>query len=141
MNFWDSSALVPLLVEEPASADCRRLLPDDSAVAVWALTVVEIASSLRRKEREGGLDSPAMDVALARLEALAASWTEIESIPLVRAKAMRLLAVHPLRAADALQLAAALILVGDEPRGSTFVTRDVRLRSAAHREGFQVPVL
>lgn len=46
--------------------------------------------------------------------------------------------LHPLRAADALQLAAALVLSDFEPRTLPFVTLDDRLASAARREGFEV---
>lgn len=138
MNFWDSSALVPLVVEEPTSPACRALLPATEPLAVWALAAIEVTSSLRRKEREGGLDAAGTQRALDRLDALAATWIEVEALAAVKARAARLLAVHPLRAADAVQLAAALVLVGDEPKGSMFVTRDVRLRDAARREGFGV---
>jgi hypothetical protein len=54
----------------------------------------------------------------------------------VRERAERLLRVHPLRAADALQLAAALLVFGDKPRGRSFVTLDDALLQAARREGF-----
>jgi hypothetical protein len=44
--------------------------------------------------------------------------------------------MHPLRAADALQLAAALIWVEEQPHGESFVSLDPRLRDSAAREGF-----
>ena len=139
MTFWDSSALVPLIVEEPASDSCRALLFDSVAPVVWTLTLVEVVSSLRRKEREGGLDPSQLQLALARLDALATAWTEVASVGAVKAKARRLLAVHSLRAADSLQLAAALVIAEDDPARVSFVTRDVRLRDAALREGFVAP--
>lgn len=139
MNFWDSSALVPLVVEEPSSGACRDLLIADPALVVWTLAPVEVASGLRRRQREGGLDASEVDEALRRLDALAEAWTEVEAVAQVKARAARLLATHPLRAADAMQLAAAIIVTGDAPRGSTFVTRDKRLREAAQQEGFRVP--
>jgi hypothetical protein len=48
------------------------------------------------------------------------------------------LAAHPLRAADALQLAAALVWTGEAAAGEAFVCLDERLRDAARREGFEV---
>jgi predicted nucleic acid-binding protein len=54
------------------------------------------------------------------------------------ASAMRLLAAHPLRAADALQLAAAMLWARDKPGGRDFVCLDERLRTAAILEGFAV---
>lgn len=32
MRFWDTSALVPLLAEEPATASVQRLYPEQPAV-------------------------------------------------------------------------------------------------------------
>ena len=56
----------------------------------------------------------------------------------VRRAAARLLRVHPLRAADALQLAAAIVGSEDRPETLPFVTLDDRLADAATREGFRV---
>jgi uncharacterized protein len=58
-----------------------------------------------------------------------------EGVLPVKARAKRLLGVHSLRAADALQLAAALTPVYDDPLGHSFVCLDARL-SEARREGF-----
>ncbi len=54
----------------------------------------------------------------------------------IRASARRFLRMHPLRATDALQLAAALIAAERRPSTLTVVTLDDRLRDAAGREGF-----
>lgn len=53
MRFWDSSAVVPLLVAQPGSAEADGWLGDDGRVAVWTLTPTEIASAVRRLVREG----------------------------------------------------------------------------------------
>jgi predicted nucleic acid-binding protein len=138
VRFWDSSALVPLLVEEPRSPGFRRVLRADRKVAVWALTRVEIVSALRRKLRLGEMDAAAGRTALGRMEALAERWTEIDALTPVRDRAERLLSRRPLHAADALQLAAALLLVDDRPRLAPFVTADEGLAAAAEAEGFRV---
>jgi hypothetical protein len=52
--------------------------------------------------------------------------------------ALRLLRNHPLRAADALQLAAALIASEETPQTLEFICLDDRLALAARREGFTV---
>lgn len=140
MKFWDSSVLVPLVLEEPASAACRRELRADSGMAVWALSRTEVVSAIRRRERAGDLDSAGVATAIGRIETRAARWTEVDALEPVRQRAERLLGVHPLRAADALQLAAALALFDDRPRGRLFLTRDVELAAAAGREGFVVIV-
>jgi hypothetical protein len=72
------------------------------------------------------------------LLALALNWSEVLPGELVRQRTERLLAVHPLRAADAFQLAAALIWAEEKPRGLEVVCLDQNLREAALKEGFEV---
>jgi len=137
MRFWDSSALTPLLVDEALSDMRGRCLREDPAVVVWYATPAEIESAIARRCREG---MPA-DVARAarnRLRALADAWYEVQPTVAVRERAIRLLRVHPLRAADAFQLAAALIACRERPSGTAFLTGDERLRTAAEDEGFDV---
>jgi hypothetical protein len=64
-------------------------------------------SALARVERGGALEAKGMALASNRLTQLANSWHEIEPSAIVRESALRFLRVHPLRAAEALQLAAA----------------------------------
>jgi predicted nucleic acid-binding protein len=140
MRFWDTSALVPLLVEEPLSAPCRRLLRADRSIAVWTLTRLEMASAVHRKRRANELAATDARAALGWIDRLAERWTEVDLTSAVRERAERLLGLHPLRAADALQLAAALQLYRDQPRGRSFVTVDDELAAAAEREGFAAVV-
>ena len=53
MKFWDTSALVPMLVDEPASREMQTILSRDGDVAVWWATVVECVSAIGRRERVG----------------------------------------------------------------------------------------
>ena len=139
MRFWDSSALVPLLAAEPATRPMLALYLQDPEAVVWWATPVECASAVARLEREGGLGIESATQAFARLDALAASWLQVEPSDEIRETARRLLRVHPLRAADALQLAAAIAAAERRPPTMTFVTLDDRLRAAAAREGFALP--
>jgi hypothetical protein len=75
---------------------------------------------------------------LDRLKQLAAGWHEIEPSEIVRENAIRFLRVHPLRAADALQLAAAFMASERRPPSLQIVTLDERLADAARREGFEL---
>jgi predicted nucleic acid-binding protein len=138
VRFWDSSALVPLLVREPASAAVTREYERDPDIVAWWATDIECASALARLERDAALDNAGVSDALRRLDLLAAAWQEIQPGSSVRRVAMRLLRVHPLRAADALQLGAALIASENEPATLSLVTMDERLAQAAEREGFAV---
>ncbi len=91
-----------------------------------------------RWRREGALSNGEEGEALGVLSTLAAAWSEVLPTTAVREMALRLLRVLALRAADALQLSAALQWVGGRPRAASLVTRDDRLAIAAEREGFTV---
>ena len=137
MRHWDASALVPLCIEEATSATLRPLA-SHGTIVTWCLSGVEITSAIERRAREGQVSAEGRTQALAMLALLTAAWSEIHAVSSVRDRALRLLASHKLRAADALQLAAALVGVSDRPAAHEFVCLDERLRDAAGREGFKV---
>lgn len=138
MRFWDSSALVPLLAEEASSLAMRRLFEDDREVLVWWAARVECASALARRVREGRLVRKDAVLAEQRLRRLSQVWAEVAPTEPVRTAAQRLLRVHPLRAADALQLAAAVVASEQQAASLELITLDDRLAEAAEREGFIV---
>jgi predicted nucleic acid-binding protein len=136
--FWDSSALVPLLLPEPRSTAMTQLIAADKGTVMWWATPLEVQSAVYRRHRATPLPSPVLKLAVERLRALVEYANTVAPTDDLRHRAGRLVAVHPLRAADALQLAAALIWCEDQPQTETFVSLDERLRSAATREGFTV---
>lgn len=138
MRFWDASAVVPLCVQEPDSARVREMLVEDASMVVWWGTRTECVSALMRRVREGGLTRTDERAARHVLRSLANAWMEMQPNETLRGMAERLLAVHPLRTADALQLAAAMLWCRQVPAGEDFVTFDQRLRDASFREGFTV---
>ena len=138
MKFWDSSAVIPLCFKEPMSETVQRLMKSDEDLFVWWATRVECLSAVSRRRREGALNAGAEVKAKAILSALSAEWSEIQPSELVRHRAERLLAIHPLRSADAFQLAAALIWAQENPQDLEFVCLDQNLLAAAHNEGFTV---
>jgi predicted nucleic acid-binding protein len=99
---------------------------------------VEVISALTRRLREKSLKPIEFSKGKERLVALEKAWSEVISVERVRERARRLLETHPLRAADSLQLAAALLTSEENPQGFPFVTLDQRLGGAAEREGFYV---
>lgn len=138
MKFWDTSAIVPLLIAERRSAPLRAVHGDDPLMLVWWATQIECTSALARLEREGLLDTKSARAAHKRLSQLVANWQEIDPSDEVRETAARFLRVHPLRAADALQLAAAFVAAGGRPSSLEFVALDERLVTAAQKEGFSI---
>lgn len=136
--FWDSSALVPILLPEARSESLTALLSADKEVVVWWATPLECQSALYRRHRDSPLTSPQIREMTERLRAFVEHADTIAPTDDVRRRAARLLASHPLRAADALQLAAALIWCEEQPHNETFVSLDDRLCAAARKEGFEV---
>ncbi len=138
MRFWDSSAILPLLVNEKDSPLREKQLSEDREMLVWFSTTVECVSALSRRVREGSLSMSHFDLAEKRLKFLAASWVEVAATAKIQDLAWRLLRVHPLRAADALQLSSALAVCQSDPNRFSFLTSDDRLAMAAKLEGFDV---
>ncbi len=138
--FWDSSALVPLCLRESVTQKARELVTRHTPVVWWA-AAVEISSAIARSLRRGSIDGREAREALASLDQLKAVWEEISPNDAVRDEACRLLGRYPLRAADSLQLAAAMVWRGERPTGGVFLCGDKRLGEAAQAAGFSVVVL
>ena len=138
MKFWDSSAIVPLIIAENNTDYCLEVLSKDPEMLIWCLSRVEVISALCRRLRENRLTEEAFREAKERLHVLLASAYEVSAVERVRSRAMRLLEVHPLRAADACQLAAVLVGVQEDPERLVIICFDDRLERAAAKEGFVV---
>jgi len=134
--FWDSSAIVPLTLAEAGSDELRALLQQDGDMMVWWGTPVEVLSALARAERAHAVAPPDVDLARRALEHLRHRWNEVVPSDEVRERAGACLLRHPLRAADALQLGAALTWARGRPVAHGFLSLDARLASAARQEGF-----
>jgi uncharacterized protein len=137
MRFWDSSAILSLLLKEKGSVEALKVYREDPEQAVWCLTEVEVASALARRVREG-IELEDENLARTQFRFLVGRWSEISSLENVRTRALRLLGTHALRAADALQLAAALVYCNEQTEGLPFVCLDDRLAEAARKERFPV---
>lgn len=138
MRFWDSSALIPLVLAERSTTRVKRWLREDPDVIVWALTRVELLSALARRRREEPESAPQLLAARRDLLGAWEQWSEVTAVELVRRYAERVVETHPLRAADALQIAAALVAAEGDPATIEFVSLDRNLADAAEREGFGV---
>ncbi len=136
MRYWDASGIVPLLVRQAHTEDMARLLAQDPAMVTWWGTPVECLSALMRLLREGRLNAEGMRAAERRLLELRSGWDEVLPGEACRRTAERMLRVHPLRAADALQLAAAMIATDHDPGRMEIVCLAQRLSEAAAKEGF-----
>ena len=138
MKFWDSSAIVPLVLHEEETDYCLKILSDDQEMLTWCLSRLEVMSALCRRVREGNLNERYFREAKRHLNDLVERAYEVKAIEKVRQRALRLLEVHPLRAADACQLASALVATQEDPDRLVIVCFDQRLKNAAIKEGFIV---
>jgi len=114
----------------------QALAQRDPDMLAWWGSAVECASALARLERDAALGSRSTELAFQRLRLIAGAWHEVEPSELVRENAVRFLRVHSLRAADALQLAAAFVAAERRPTSLQVVTLDERLADAMRKEGF-----
>lgn len=138
MKFWDASAVVPLCVQQTLSDAVQDGLAQDPAMVVWWGRRTECISALMRQVREGTLAPADERAARNLLHALMQAWTEMQPSDALRSMAERLLAVHPLRTADAFQLAAAISWCEGITHGRGLVSLDRRLCDVGYREGFTV---
>jgi len=133
--FWDSSALVPLCVQQIPSPLAKSLSERYNMVVWWAAPV-EIRGAFTRLIRMGQLTSNQNVGAQVRLQGLRSKWLEISPYPALRDRAESLLDRFPLKAADSLQLAAAILWSSGKPRGRVFLSGDMQLLQAAEALGF-----
>ena len=138
MRFWDSSAVLPLIIREETSATVADLLGEDGDVAVWWGSWAETSVAISRLRREGVLGEETEGEARSRLDLLASTWRETLPTDGLRLLAVLLSRSHPLKAADCFQLAAVLRWCEGDTNGTGFVCLDERLRGAAEDEGFDV---
>lgn len=135
--FWDTSALVPLCVQQSPSATVRQLLIEHQ-IAVWWATPVEMRSAFERLLRMGQLTILEYAAAGVRLERLRRGWRELQPSEMLRSQAETFLKSHSLKAADALQLAGAWVWSSGNPQSCIFISADLQLLEAAQQVGFQI---
>lgn len=138
--YWDSSALIPLCVQQ-AQSQKARLLYDSYNVVTWWASEVEIISGLTRLKRMRQISDEGFFIGRQLAQEIIETWSATQSPPAVAANACSLLEQFPLSAADALQLAVALASCEHRPRGYVFITADLRLADAARDTGFSVELI
>lgn len=138
MSFWDSSAIVPLCVNELLSQNARLNWRRFSEHFVWTECPVEISSAIARRCREGSIDAVEMSKAEARLRVIETKWATVESENRLTELARTFPTIYGLKSLDSPQLAAALIWCRELPKNKSFVSAGSRLLKAAEGVGFTV---
>lgn len=112
--YFDTSALIPLIIDEPSSAICERAWRAARRVASSTLAYVEARAALAQARRLGRLSDEQHDEATSGFDDL---WAQIATItpapPLLR-HAANLSGSHALRGYDAVHCASALALRDSE---------------------------
>ena len=138
MKFWDSSALVHLLVNQAKTEATVKVIEKDPVLAVAWTTEFECFSALCRLEREGKISARSFNEAHLRLKDLALSWNTVVLENEIGFEIKRILRLHPLRCADSIQLASAILVSNRLPHTLEFISFDEDLTEAASKEGFEV---
>ena len=138
MRYYDTSALVKQYLQEAGSKLVLELLKSGERVYTASLTYAETHAAFSRRTREGRLTRETTKRLALRFDK---DWESYDIVVLsenVFRLARQMLYRHPLRSADAIHLASALLLARTSPRSSwSFVCADGRLCDAAKSEGFQ----
>jgi predicted nucleic acid-binding protein len=135
LAFWDSSALVKLLVEEPGTSAAVALWDHSSALVASRLVVPEVAAALATAERTRRIDAARARVVHDEWRRYLLALDLVEVTADIAARGAGLVATHPLGGADAIHLATALALRAPELVAATW---DRRLAAAAAGEGLVV---
>jgi hypothetical protein len=139
-HFLDSSALLKRYREEIGSQWMFDLPRTSNRLVVARLAHVEVTSAIIRRRREPGNRPEQVVEALAALDREMEEFFEvIELEGTVIASAVDLARRHALRAADAVQLACALLSHPGPPESEFYlVSADNELNAAAQSEGLRV---
>jgi hypothetical protein len=134
--FLDTSALVKRYLTEPGSAEVRGLFRRKRPIAVARIASAELAAAVARQHREGAVTETVRDAILARLNRDFTQMTVVEVRTAMLARVPPLVVRWPLRAYDAVQLAAALTLQATGV-STAFWSSDGNLIAAALGEGLR----
>lgn len=133
--YFDTSAIIPLIIDEPSSESCKRLWNEATRVVSVRLLYAEARAALARAHRLGRLTMRGLTSAVGLLDALTQEVDSIEiSDSLVR-RAGALAEEQELRGYDAVHMAAAQVIADAD---TVFASGDQQLIAAANSLGLAV---
>lgn len=133
--YFDTSALVPLFINEPSTERCIRLWNEASRVVSVRLLYPEARASLARAERMGRVTGAQLAAAIVELDAIIAEVDHVEVTADLAHSAGELAHTLGLRGYDAVHLAAAITVADTD---LVIVTGDADLAAAATAMGIAV---
>jgi predicted nucleic acid-binding protein len=137
MLFWDSSALLAIILHESSAALLRPFLDEDPEVASSFITPLEIVSTIWRRQHADLFSLAQVQDVDQLYSVITKNWITLGDTRTIDV-ALRLVARQPLRTGDAIQLASALEVADREGVMLPFVTLDEELGAAARAEGLRV---
>ena len=108
LAYFDTSAVVPLIIAEPASERCAQLWDAADLVVTSALTLVEVHAALALAQRMGRIDDARRRAALAVFDERWTAMAHVAPSEAIIRTAADLTATHGLRGYDAMHCATAL---------------------------------
>ncbi len=133
--YFDTSAVIPLLIGEPSSVTCARMWNEAARSISVRLLYPEARAALARAERMGRITERKHEVAVAELKTIITEIDHVELTAELAHNAGELAKAHQLRGYDAVHLAAAVSAVDAE---LVLVTGDNDLAGAARSLGIPV---
>ncbi len=133
--YFDTSAVVPLIIDEPATDLCTRVWNESSRAVSVRLLYPEARAALARAERMNRLTRRQLTAAVAELEAIVDQVDHIEVTDSIARTAGELAEQHALRGYDAVHLAAAHTVLDED---LVLITGDTDLAAAASAVGITV---
>ncbi len=132
---FDTSAVIPLIIEEPASTTCERLWNDAGRIVSVRLLYPEARAAMAKARRMQRITSEKLHTATAELESILHQVDHIEITAELARTAGDLAAAHGLGGYDAVHLAGAIAATDDE---FVLVTGDMELGNVASSLGIAV---
>jgi len=133
--YFDTSAVIPLIIDEPTSATCERLWNEAARVVSVRIMYAEARAALAMAKRIGRLTSRELTPAVQLLDTLLDRLDTVEITEALVFNAGAMAQEHGLRGHDAVHLAAALAVADED---AVLVTGDHQLSAAATRLGLAV---
>ena len=135
ITYFDTSALIPLIIKEPSSDICIRLWNDATRTISTRLIYPEVRAALAQAKRIHRLTAAQLAEAVEDLDSIASEINYLEITAHIAKSAGVLAEAHALRGSDAVHLASAALTHDDD---LVFVTGDHTLGSAAQAIGLSV---
>ena len=133
--YFDTSAFIPLIIDEPSSNSCERLWNEATRVVSVRLLHVEARAALARAHRLGRLSRGGLVSAVALLDGLSTQVDHVEVTDRLVRTSGALAEEQQLRGYDAVHLAAAQAVADAD---TVFVSGDQQLIAAASNLGLTV---